>query len=138
MSSSSPSPLKRRAQSRLLYSPSDFIFAAHKERSLPKAMTLEQLESETLLLLEDGHCLRDHALSACTLQRLQERRNFSATSLATLIQMVGHGYGDSLARYGGEKWRPSRYNPHCPVSGERARAHNWSCLETRASACYGL
>ena len=73
-----------------------FYLAAHKERSLPKAMTLEQLESETLLLLEDGHCLRDHALSACTLQRLQERRNFSATSLATLIQMVGHGYGVTL------------------------------------------
>lgn len=73
-----------------------FRLAAHKGRNVPKGFRIDQLENETLLLLEDGHCMRDHALSACSLQRPQERQNFSATSLATLIQMVGHGYGVTL------------------------------------------
>ena len=49
-----------------------------------------------LLLLEDGHCLRDHALAACELQLPQQRKAYSATSLQTLIQMVSHGYGMTL------------------------------------------
>lgn len=57
---------------------------------------LGDLESEKLLLLEEGHCLRDHALTACKMQGRRDRSPFSATSLATLIQMVGHGYGVTL------------------------------------------
>lgn len=49
-----------------------------------------------LILLEEGHCLRDHALAACKLQPAQQRRTFSATSLPTLLQMVRHGYGITL------------------------------------------
>ena len=58
-----------------------------------------ELEGEDLILLEGGHCLRDHALSAC---RLDEPRGsageeaFAATSLHTLMQMVGSGLGVSL------------------------------------------
>jgi LysR family hydrogen peroxide-inducible transcriptional activator len=54
------------------------------------------LANHALLLLEEGHCLRDHALAACNLQPRRERQTFSATSLSTLIQMVGHGYGMTL------------------------------------------
>ena len=56
------------------------------------------LESETLILLEDGHCLRDHALSACGLgpQKSTHEEGFAATSLATLVQMVGSGLGVTL------------------------------------------
>lgn len=56
----------------------------------------EDLRTESLILLEEGHCLRDHALAACKLQPAQQRRTFSATSLPTLIQMVRHGYGITL------------------------------------------
>lgn len=56
----------------------------------------EDLRAESLILLEEGHCLRDHALAACKLQPAQQRRAFSATSLPTLVQMVRHGYGITL------------------------------------------
>ncbi len=58
----------------------------------------EALEREDLILLEDGHCLREHALAACSLDRpqTQEGGDFAATSLHTLVQMVGSGLGVSL------------------------------------------
>lgn len=59
-----------------------------------KTTDLEKLGN--LILLEEGHCLRDHALAACHLQPLPQRRAFSATSLPTLLQMVRHGYGTTL------------------------------------------
>jgi LysR family hydrogen peroxide-inducible transcriptional activator len=65
-------------------------------RRTRKALSIGDLEGETLLLLDEGHCLRDHALAACKLTAPRERRTFSATSLPTLIQMVGHGYGVTL------------------------------------------
>jgi len=52
---------------------------------------LEDLKDETLLLLEDGHCLRDHALSVCSRIRLSEEQDYRATSLETLRQMVAAG-----------------------------------------------
>ncbi len=55
-----------------------------------------ELEDEDLILLEDGHCLRDHALAACGLRppRTGEASaSFAATSLPTLVQMVGSGLG---------------------------------------------
>ena len=55
--------------------------------------TSEELESETLILLEDGHCLREHALSACRLSLPRGDESFAATSLPTVVQMVGSGLG---------------------------------------------
>ncbi len=51
---------------------------------------------EVLLLLEDGHCLRDHALAACALSDRAKREPFEATSLGTLVQMVDNGLGVTL------------------------------------------
>lgn len=54
------------------------------------------LETDDLILLEDGHCLRDHALAACGLRPPKatgEDEAFAATSLPTLVQMVGSGLG---------------------------------------------
>lgn len=61
-----------------------------------KSITLKDLEGEKLLLLEDGHCLRDHALESCKTMKLSDSKTFSASSLATLIQMVHQGYGVTL------------------------------------------
>jgi LysR family hydrogen peroxide-inducible transcriptional activator len=61
-----------------------------------KTTTPEALEQENLILLEDGHCLREHALSACRLNppRMSAGEEpFAATSLPTLVQMVGSGLG---------------------------------------------
>lgn len=55
-----------------------------------------ELEETDLILLEDGHCLRDHALAACGLRPPRPsdaEATFAATSLPTLVQMVGSGLG---------------------------------------------
>jgi LysR family hydrogen peroxide-inducible transcriptional activator len=51
------------------------------------------LAHERLLLLEEGHCLRDQALSSCRLVTPEARESFGASSLATIVQMVAYGYG---------------------------------------------
>jgi LysR family hydrogen peroxide-inducible transcriptional activator len=63
-----------------------------------KTISPEVFDGDDLILLEDGHCLRDHALSACSLEnsRAPEGQEYAATSLNTLVQMVGSGLGVSL------------------------------------------
>ncbi|HVK81262.1 MAG TPA: hydrogen peroxide-inducible genes activator [Verrucomicrobiae bacterium] len=56
----------------------------------------EHLKSEDVLLLEDGHCLREHALSACRLGPQRRSSEVGATSLHTLVQMVSGGMGVTL------------------------------------------
>ena len=51
-------------------------------------ITADNLQPESILLLEDGHCLRDHALSACKIRNLNKVSHFAASSLLTLIEMV--------------------------------------------------
>jgi LysR family hydrogen peroxide-inducible transcriptional activator len=53
----------------------------------------ERLRSEEVLLLRDGHCLREHALSVCDLAHRRRTETFEATSLPTLVQMVDNGLG---------------------------------------------
>jgi LysR family hydrogen peroxide-inducible transcriptional activator len=54
------------------------------------------LEQDRLLLLEEGHCLRDQALSYCGLQQVQGVDTFGASTLSTIVQMVSNGYGITL------------------------------------------
>lgn len=54
---------------------------------------LNQIPAESVLLLEDGHCLRDHALAACRLRKPERLNPFAASSLLTLIQMVAADLG---------------------------------------------
>ena len=54
------------------------------------------LKGETLLLLEDGHCLRDQALEVCSQVGVRDSQDFRATSLETLRQMVATGAGVTL------------------------------------------
>lgn len=56
----------------------------------------DDLAGETLLLLEDGHCLRDQALDVCSRIDVREAEDFRATSLETLRQMVAAGLGVTL------------------------------------------
>ncbi|NWG71940.1 MAG: hydrogen peroxide-inducible genes activator [Parvularculaceae bacterium] len=75
-----------------------FYFAARPDHphAAKKAMSLDDLSGETLLLLEDGHCLRDHAIDACKLARGATAAGFAATSLFTLTQMALSGLGATL------------------------------------------
>ena len=75
-----------------------FIVAMPDQHKLAKRDTVraDDLKGETLLLLEDGHCLRDQALEVCSRVGVQEKQDFRATSLETLRQMVATGAGLTL------------------------------------------
>ena len=72
-----------------------FMLASKTKSKLvdPDNYKFSQLDSESILLLEEGHCLRDHALSACKLRKPEKISRFSATSLFTLVQMVESDLG---------------------------------------------
>ncbi|MGB5291078.1 MAG: LysR substrate-binding domain-containing protein [Lysobacterales bacterium] len=61
-----------------------------------QTITLKDLEGEELLLLEEGHCLRQQALAVCALAGAHERVDFHATSMETLRQMVATNAGVTL------------------------------------------
>lgn len=61
-----------------------------------KSIKSAELADERLLLLEDGHCLRDQALDVCQMTGAAEQQDFRATSLETLRQMVASGVGITL------------------------------------------
>jgi LysR family hydrogen peroxide-inducible transcriptional activator len=75
-----------------------FLLAVPAGHALAGAtgLRLAQLSREHLLLLEDGHCLRDQALEVCALAGAGEKEGFRATSLETLRQMVSAGVGITL------------------------------------------
>lgn len=55
--------------------------------------TAELFENDRLLLLEEGHCLRDQALAFCHLRQVEGVDTFGASSLSTIVQMVANGMG---------------------------------------------
>src|SRR6476646_804640 len=75
-----------------------FVLAVpeNHELSKRKALKMDDLSDQSLLLLEDGHCLRDQALEVCQLAGASERGGFRATSLETLRQMVAANVGVTL------------------------------------------
>jgi LysR family transcriptional regulator, hydrogen peroxide-inducible genes activator len=75
-----------------------FLMAVSKSHAKAKLahVSLRDLEEEEVLLLEDGHCLRDQALDVCNAHHAVENTNFRATSLETLRQMVAANAGITL------------------------------------------
>jgi LysR family hydrogen peroxide-inducible transcriptional activator len=69
---------------------------AHHALTRKKSLKPADLDGETLLLLEDGHCLRDQALDICARVGVHEADDYRATSLETLRQMVAAGHGITL------------------------------------------
>jgi len=63
------------------------------DRIDPENYRFSRLDADSILLLEDGHCLRDHALAACKIRNIQKVQRFAATSLLTLIEMVDADLG---------------------------------------------
>ena len=75
-----------------------FLLAMPKGRRPQKKVRAgpELIKNDRLLLLEEGHCLRDQALSYCNLRQVNNIDTFGASSLATLVQMVANGMGLTL------------------------------------------
>lgn len=74
----------------------DRFFLTYREGSPfldPLHHEVDDLPDDSILLLEDGHCLRDHALSACRIQNADKVSHITATSLLTLVQMVDADLG---------------------------------------------
>ena len=84
-------------ESRELYQ-EEFTVALPTHHPLTEKATIkaQDLRGHTLLLLEDGHCLRDQALEVCSRVGVREVEDFRATSLETLRQMVVAGLGITL------------------------------------------
>jgi len=74
----------------------DRLFVAFPKddpRDPPDEVPPDMIDQGRLLLLEDGHCLRDHALAACNRSELRASASMIGTSLHTLVQMVDHDLG---------------------------------------------
>jgi LysR family hydrogen peroxide-inducible transcriptional activator len=74
----------------------DHFFLAYREGTQlidPEHFSVNQVSAECVLLLEDGHCLRDHALAACQLRHQEVVHRFVASSLFTLLEMVDSDLG---------------------------------------------
>jgi LysR family hydrogen peroxide-inducible transcriptional activator len=72
-----------------------FCLACHENTRHvePENYRFSRLDSDSILLLEDGHCLRDHALAACKIRNTRKVSRFGASSLLTLIEMVDADLG---------------------------------------------
>ena len=71
-------------------------FPKDDPRDPPAQIPPEAIDGTRLLLLEDGHCLKDHALAACNRAELRTEATITGTSLHTLVQMVDNGLGLTL------------------------------------------
>lgn len=76
----------------------DFYWVCHKDECPNKVqeITSAELSLDKLMLLKDGHCLKDHALAVCNLQTKKQETDFDSASLHTLIQMVAGKLGTTL------------------------------------------
>ncbi len=74
----------------------DFVLVRPKADAAKPVPSREQLSALRLLLLEEGHCFRDQALSFCSISTPRPRELLDGSSLATLVQMVSAGIGVTL------------------------------------------
>ena len=91
-----PVPLDGLDSYELYKEPFTVALPANHRLASRNSIKVDDLADETLLLLEDGHCLRDQALDICSSTGVNEKQDFRATSLETLRQMVAAGVGITL------------------------------------------
>jgi len=127
-------------QTRSLFAES-FLVAMPRRHQLAARKRLKpaDLEGQTLLLLEEGHCLRDQALEVCGGVGASEEQDFRATSLETLRQMVAAGLGVTLLpRLAAEGpiagARGIVFRPFAPPSPSRMVGAAWRGSSSRREA----
>jgi LysR family hydrogen peroxide-inducible transcriptional activator len=77
----------------MLFDDQLFVAFPHGEAPVAESVDADAIDEGRMLLLEDGHCLKDHALSACNRPELRAEAAMMGTSLHTLVQMVDNGLG---------------------------------------------
>lgn len=83
--------------SRVLFEDRLFVAGPQSEVGAgPLPMRAEEIDETRLLLLEDGHCLKDHVLAACNRPELRTEATMIGTSLHTMVQMVDNGLGVTM------------------------------------------
>lgn len=89
----------------------DFYFACADSNSLAssKTVSINDLASQAIMLLEEGHCLRDQAMAVCQMAKVNEVADFTATSLETLRLMVQSGIGVTLLPALAARMEPSGF-----------------------------
>jgi LysR family hydrogen peroxide-inducible transcriptional activator len=117
-----------------------FVVAMPRRHRLAsrKRLKVEDLAGERLLLLEEGHCLRDQALEVCA-GNVSKEQDFRATSLETLRQMVGAGLGITLLpRLAAEGpiagARGLEFRPFAPPAPSRLVGAAWRKSSSREAA----
>jgi LysR family hydrogen peroxide-inducible transcriptional activator len=115
----------------------------HHRLAARKRVKPADLAGETLLLLEDGHCLRDQALDVCGNVGITEAQDFRATSLETLRQMVIAGLGITLLpRLAAEgpvaSARGLELRPFSPPAPSRMVGAAWRRSSTREAAIHAV
>lgn len=73
-----------------------FVLATSQSEAASGPVSLDALEPERILLLDEGHCFRDQTISACRLEGERSTRTFAATSLSTIVEFVANGQGVTL------------------------------------------
>ena len=127
-------------ETRSLFAESFLVAVPRRHRlAVRRRLKPADLAGETLLLLEDGHCLRDQALDVCSSVPVQEEQDFRATSLETLRQMVASGLGITLmprlateGPFAGA--RGIEFRPFAPPSPSRVVGAAWRKSSSREAA----
>lgn len=92
-------PIEHDAFEHVVLFDEDFVLAVpsgHHLAATTQPVPVDVLAGQEVLLLEDGHCLRDQALAVCSVAGASERAGFRATSLETMRQMVAANVGVTL------------------------------------------
>jgi LysR family hydrogen peroxide-inducible transcriptional activator len=76
----------------------DRLFVAYREGEMDPSASIHpaEIDETRLLMLEDGHCLKEHALAACNRPELRAEATMLGTSLHTMVQMVDNGLGVTM------------------------------------------
>jgi LysR family hydrogen peroxide-inducible transcriptional activator len=83
-------------ESEVLFEDALWVAFPPGEEAGAAAIKPAEIDQDRLLLLEDGHCLRDHALAVCNRPELRAEAAMLGTSLHTTVQMVGNGLGVTI------------------------------------------
>ncbi|MEC7106599.1 MAG: LysR substrate-binding domain-containing protein, partial [Pseudomonadota bacterium] len=114
-----------------------FAAAAGHPKAQNHSVTTDDLQDEEVLLLEDGHCLRDQALAICQAHRGVESNSVSATSLETLRELVSANMGITLmpelaVASLGDRDSAVRYIPFAGEVPSRTLGLCWRSSSTRS------